>query len=331
MRLLKIKTIAKKYNIDRFDSRDSKQIRMAVSIIASRSNSPTAVADAMDFSSDWTNSKSDKTALLTKVLVQRLTEDFELDSENQEIDKKIFNILEIIPKIDLRLVLEDCIAYVFDEIDSVSEQIKNRHSTAFSESTLKKFGLHLTRGAIIIFKFFLDGNSDSAQNESASHYLSKRNETEMSVVINTYNFGYLKRLFSLQSNYDIYLSLQDLKRSDICRSVVVQLAKNRVKHLIDSNTTTTGITLDNSVMPLTGHFRRICILLQISPIVFSHTAMKQLIEIDQMVIDFIVLILLSFTISLQAYSIRSGALLEQRQVSLCFSYFINFARISLVG
>ena len=65
------------------------------------------------------------------------------------------------------------------------------------------------------------------------------------------------------------------------KATVIQLARKRVDEMVK------GLSLDSTplgedglpLLPLSGQYRRACLLLQVNVICFSHTAMKSLVQL----------------------------------------------------
>jgi len=101
----------------------------------------------------------------------------------------------------------------------------------------------------------------------------------MTAFINNELLLLLKRSVQLQSSFGIFMSLVDMKSKDACNLMATQLAHERVHEIIPESVDYIPKCDDVVIQPLNGHFRRACLLLDVSPIYFSHTAMKYLVQL----------------------------------------------------
>eukprot|EP01034_Spumella_vulgaris_P036472 gene36472-44984_t len=172
----------------------------------------------------------------------------------------------------------------------------------------------IVRGAINICAYFLDSLRektnvvDNVVSPTISHKSTASANPTTTTALNTHKFkpsdevntswcttslhSSLKRMLSLQQSYDIYLSLKDMEDVKVCKAVVVKCVKVRVKELLalsaareelQRNSTSDSVEkLTPIPLPLNAHCRRVCFLLGVSPVYFSHTAMKGFVEANDM-------------------------------------------------
>jgi hypothetical protein len=145
----------------------------------------------------------------------------------------------------------------------------------------------------------------SSSTASSASAASKWASSASSSWVNAAFLSYLKRLRSLQTDHQIYLTMSGLKDSSTCKAVAVQLADEHAERLkaytnsqsqcqssnggnarqqsasasdtaTESDISSNNVPIDG-IEPLTADFRRICALLGVSSIAFVHTVIKKLI------------------------------------------------------
>lgn len=319
MRLMKRKRLASKYNIDSFDHRDAKQVRHAIAVISSKLNEPNALKDAIAFASDWSNSSFDLTTLYTKAVVQTIhaamnglqgttlsvsektisTKADSMDFHCSKVEASLKSILSDTPKYSLRIVIDEAVTYMLEEMEEMTERISSVAEK--TELTKMKTEMNLlTRGAIYLIAYFLDSQRDSVFNlpqsepivaASEGYHLTskllltgytpknaKMAEKDFTPHINSALLQTLKRLAQLQAIFDIFLPPSGILDPVTCRSATVQLAQKRMRELLPSDPDDVPKCDDVVVLPLSAYYRRACLLLDVSPVYFSHTVMKHLVQ-----------------------------------------------------
>ena len=230
-------------------------------------------------------------------------------SETQQalLERNLKTILDMIPKNYLRITVHDAVTYLVEEIHELSETINNNSSQKNNnnneelneeEDLLLEMKIEvslLTTAAVTLTSHFLDSLRDAshpnpkessdlitANNNSKSQ---KQAETQNSSFLTHDFYSALKRMNLLQVNFNIFLSLSDIQDTQVCRLTCRSLAQKRVDDILSSCpnlSPVTGIPTGEDgmpVMPLSPSSRKACLLLQVSSVFFSHTAMKHLVQL----------------------------------------------------
>lgn len=266
IKLLKIRSIASKYNIDSFDSRNVHQLRAALSIIASN-QSESAITDAISFAEDWNSDKVDLPSVITNAIIQRI---YALNYTMQEglssDEIRIRTIFSFIPQNKLHIVIEDCLSYLLETINDNCQLLVD-HNTENNDSycdNLRREIINLTRGAILIVNVSIDSKSN-VDNTSDSEGAGRFDSWIDSKILSD-----LKRLHVLQTEYKVFISTNELLSKDICEKVVENLAKKRVMLLLTDVPTDTNKESWSTTTVITSYYRKACILLNLTAVHFLH-------------------------------------------------------------
>jgi len=202
-------------------------------------------------------------------------------------------------------VCEDAVAFLLeelaDEADNIAYEPGQTCSAAVRE--IKQRAEMLTRAAVVLCSFYLDvtreetelvtpavgGASSNERGNTAATKQRIRSHELQEGSIHSDLQQLLKRILTLQAVHDIFVSHVDIADLEVCQGVVAKLAKYRVKLLLQeiaSLPDTEGpkvsrITQSNA--PLDTASRKVCLLLNVLPTYFTHTAMKLMVEVSQTV------------------------------------------------
>lgn len=294
-RLLKIKALAASYGVGSFEPRNSKQVRAVVIIIASSVHRPEAVRDALEFASSWGSTSVDIKAVLTRALIQRASNWTLFQSSGALFEEDIKRVLDALPEELKRVVVEDALTFLLDDLVEVSDNVTYNPSSKKcdgAEVESKRRAEMVVRAALHLASHYLDvirEDSSTAGSADASQARRARFHEQSDCWINAELLANLKKILTLQTAHDIYLCLVDLSNEDVCRGLVTELAQHRVKLLLkDVGAPTTSaaaeekrLTAEN--VPLDAASRKVCLLLNVCPTYFTHVAMKLLVEASQTV------------------------------------------------
>ena len=296
-RLLRIKSLAASYGIESFEPRNGKQVRSVVILIANTMHRPESIRDAVEFSSSWGNSSVDMKAVLTRAIILRSTNIALFVSEATKFESTLRSSLIYLPTDMKQIVCEDVVAFLLEELSDESDGIQyqpGQNGSAAVAKTKKRAEM-LIRAAVAVCSHYLDTTRDQTETpegggaEAAAANKRIRSHEQLEGSINSDLLQLFKRILTLQTVHDIFLSHVDIGDSSICQAVVAQLASYRVKLLLkdvaslpDSDgTKLPRITAANA--PLNTSSRKVCLLLNVLPTYFTHTAMKLLVEASQTV------------------------------------------------
>lgn len=347
--LIKVKALAARYGISRFDPRDSQQVKSAVAIIAGHVAEAAALSDAFEFARKWGGSLLDINAVMHRALTLRAGNEELFCADAAAYEANLVGALRDITSharrgghhspplssssagaslpagaasceadagaaqtvsapagggtaLRAEFVLQDTVSYLLLELEDACDCIEYRpRSTSEAEAVAAKETASapnqlraqmLLRGATIICSHAMDSAKD-ANGGSDDCRSSVRGRTAFASglcggfngrtsPLNGALLGALKRLATLQSRYDLYLSRADLENRDVCHSVVASLAKSRVEWVVGRR------AIDSSAgcadrAPLDARCRKLCTLLGVCPMYFAHTSMKLLVEASQLV------------------------------------------------
>ena len=162
-----------------------------MSIIASRSDRPESLKDAIEFAADWSNSTVDVTALYTRALIQRIYDAVKVtitiinsnkveviqdgsssislvEQQNNALETTISAAMEVIPRNFLRIIIYDTVTFLIEETQDLVESIRSseKKSTHQVDSLMvaKVEVSQLTKGALLLCSFYLDSIRDAASN-----------------------------------------------------------------------------------------------------------------------------------------------------------------------
>ena len=310
-RLLRIKSLAASYGIESFEPRNGKQVRSVVILIANTTHRAESLRDAVEFSSSWGNSSVDMKAVLTRAILIRSTNLPLFLSHSGTFESTLRTSLGYLPAEMKQIVCEDAVAFLLeelaDEADNIAYEPGQTCSAAVRE--IKQRAEMLTRAAVVLCSFYLDvtreetelvtptvgtGSNESGNSAATKQRIRSHELQEGSIHSDLQQL--LKRILTLQTVHDIFVSHVDIADLEVCQGVVAKLAKYRVKLLLQeiaSLPDTEGpkvsrITQSNA--PLDTASRKVCLLLNVLPTYFTHTAMKLMVEVSQTVRSFLILI-----------------------------------------
>lgn len=295
-RLLRIKSVAASYGIESFEPRNGKQVRSVVILIANTMHRTESVRDAVEFSSSWGSSSVDMKAVLTRAIVLRCTNLSLFLAHSGRFEETLRTSLSFLPGELKQIVCEDAVAFLLEElVDEVEEITYDPEKTSSATVTKSKQRAEmLMRAAVVLSSHYLDITRENAEEvppvvagSTAPKRIRSHELQEGS--INSDLLQLLKRILTLQTAHDIFVSHCDIGDKDVCQSVVAKLAKFRVKLLLKEVSAlpeTDGPKLPRisaANAPLDAHSRKVCLLLHVLPTYFTHTAMKLLVEASQTV------------------------------------------------
>jgi len=295
-RLLRIKSVAASYGIESFEPRNGKQVRSVVILIANTMHRAESVRDAVEFSSSWGNSSVDMKAVLTRAIILRSTNLPLFLSHGGTFETTLRSSLGFLPSELKQIVCEDAAAFLLeeliDEADGIEYEPGQTSGAGVAEG--KQRAEMLMRAAVVLCSHYLDVTREEAEEvppAAAGSTAPKRIRSHelQEGSINSDLLQLLKRILTLQTAHDIFVSHVDIADKDVCQAVVAKLAKFRVKLLLKEVAAlpeTDGpkmprITAANA--PLDAHSRKVCLLLNVLPTYFTHTAMKLMVEASQTV------------------------------------------------
>jgi len=273
VRLYRIKVTAASYGIDAFDPRDSRQVRAAVSVISSKFHQKNSLKDALNFIESLSTRYMDSSAVLSRVLIQCVTDELTgcYDEDSSNADSIVREIMHCIPTNRLTIVVEDacsCLLYSLEECCNSS--IANGMQPGTIENVDdRKTAMTICRGAILISSIYLDMKRGMIQQATSSRYTGIVDDFQKLSWLNSEFLMCLKRLRTLQSDFNLYLSHGTITNNSLCNSIGKVLAEKRAEEMI--------LSKDSALQPLTSDLRRFCSLLNITPIFMIHTIMKSLI------------------------------------------------------
>jgi hypothetical protein len=307
-KLLRIKALAADYGVENFDPRNSKQVRATVIIIASSLHREHSVRDAVEFASSWGSKSVDMASVLTRAVIQRCLNRSSVDLKNARFEEDIKGAVSFLPEELVRVVLDDVLSFLLDDLDEVSQEIDFDPAAAIAASgaegkstyTDAMYRAHMdVRAAIVLAAHYLDvtranadffssapavkvvgegaGSScDSAPKERSGAPESWDSWISAELLLN------LRRIATLQTSHRVFLSTSDLTNAGICQEIVAKHAAHRVKLLLAALPAETGpLPVESS--PLDAHCRKACALLNVCPTYFTHIAMKLLVDASRTV------------------------------------------------
>lgn len=314
LRLQRIKSLASQYGIESLDPRDKNQIRKAASLISAQYESDASIRDAIEVVQAWSMANFDLTALLTRALVHRATatgtDDF-IDMHREDIIKAA---LADVPRARLTAVAEDtltCLLGMLDEFvgnAAVDDVLKDTLGES-DVSVRREMGM-ICESAITIVSWYLEearnteaANSGICNRIDAPATLSA--EVIPSIWIDNDILNNLKRIRSLQSEFCIYLNMSKLLDANESKSILLHVAGRRAESMIAGDSPLPaakdrgnqgklcGDTRDKEIQrsfdatacvssrsndALTVQMRRLCTLLEVSPVLVAHAVLKSLLS-----------------------------------------------------
>lgn len=293
-RLLKVKALAASYGVGSFEPRNSKQVRSVVIIIASSVHRPESILDAIEFASSWGSTSVDMKAVLTRALIQRASNVSLFLANSVRFEDELKNVLDALPEELKRVVVEDALTFLLDDLEGVADHIAYNPSgkdCEGSDTEFKRKAEMVVRAALHLVSHFLDVVRDDSATGTADASQARRARflEQNDCWVNSDLLANLKKILTLQTVHNVYLCLVDLSNECICREIVTELAQHRVKLLLTSiaaapASSSAGdkrLTAEN--VPLDATSRKVCLLLNICPTYFTHVSMKLLVEASQTV------------------------------------------------
>ena len=306
LRLHRIKTIAARYNIASFDPSNKMQVKAAANIICCSSvvNESTkgpdlqSLLDALELVSLWGEDSPELSGLFTRTLVDRATSPRYVDACGDEDSASRFHavkdVFSVVPRHRLQAVVEDTCTYFIDELSWVREEAKFACDDTVSEylNSLESqiAALCLVRGIICVTSIYLDDQLSSknsiSQIENCQGASARKLLEQTSTIVNNDMLLCAKRLRLLYTEHQLVISMSELRNPVFCRDFLQQFAHIRASQLIENFTTiqdssncvqTNASCKLGKSNPLTPELRRVCAILNISTIVFSHMVIKTLI------------------------------------------------------
>lgn len=282
-RLQHLRALSKSYRIKNIDSRDPRQVRFAVGLIAAKIHSPNSIKDALYFASSYSSVRIDIPGVLVKTIVHRI---LYKDNDGQYCftEKLLADAFSDIPQKHLILVIESVIDCLMTEIN-VIPNIRYVSMKNITEPSLQATYMRLISCAILFSSLFLDNakysmksaGSTSSQSNSSSFWISKSSrQTHTSALITPELMVKLKALKILANEFNTYLSLSDLFYEEICTAIAVEYAEHRGIEILE-NYKKAGSKVaggESNTAIITATLRKFCSLLKVSPVMVSHRIIR---------------------------------------------------------
>lgn len=265
LRLFRLRSIAAKYGVDKFDIRNHQQVRAVVSTILNQTHMAQSIADAVRFSESWSSTSMNLSFILGGALFSRATD------VSVELIPRFANIKAVIACIhdtsQLTCIIEDTLNALASAIEELFDADAKTVGCLLHESYELDYCTTI-ESAIFIASTFIDIVGEATKTSTAASL----QETLKSTFVNIDYLGRLKALLALQTDYKLFLSLESYSNREICKVVASLLAKSSSQELLGHFD---GGTIELASL-LTPRIRRACSLLRVSTTLFLHVVLKEI-------------------------------------------------------
>lgn len=272
-KLEKLRDTAAVYHITGFDIRDKRQIRSVISLIIAQTDSPTSVSDALSIVDTYSSYGIDVTSVLSKALVYRLLQ----PDVNYSRDSLTHQVIQYIPQSRTVPVFEDAVHNLLAQLEE--QRMEYLSSEAIDNGKLlndiaKSNYVQALLGATLLTSIFCDELKPS---------LSNLGHTHLSHTLHTDLLLQLKKLRILQSEFDLYLKVDDFGNEKLCGAFVKQYVEKHVDELLHQ-----GICLAEQISAAMRPLRRLCSALEQSLTTALQIMVKRALQKGNMVMIFFV-------------------------------------------
>lgn len=320
IRLFRMKCIALRYQIQSFDIKDRDHLIFVISIILN-SNHRNKVEDAFCFAIDESSSvRIDCKPALIRILIHFLqTTDFNTESTESSLitdyDERLKNLVEKIPAFMVTIILEDVLSFCVDEVNDscdnnklIMDEWEGDDDKERKKITLQRY----SKGCIKLLEYYQDITTASSktinQNVLArtqhpaqsslnpadgmiptNGNVNVKSVHKSSLLTDSRLLQGLKNIFQLQSAFNVYLNLQNMKSSADCKKLIENLAADIVTRWKKANQPTgsnskTGNEWDvNQLVNECFSLKKICSILDASCQIYVFHIAKSLIGLGKKV------------------------------------------------
>lgn len=296
----KLRALAAKYAIRSLNLRDPKQIREAVSLIVTKTNIPSSVADALNFAESYSSSGVDICAMLVRALVCRIIPLDVADVDNK--DESVKAALQVIPRNKLTVVAEDTCSYLMSVVDAICID-SSRRGLKMGSLHDKKSEFEFAEainGVLQVSSYLLDAKSDDLSTLAPDTQVIKQTSS-VTALRNIYESSYittefqtdLKRIKKLHSDFSVFIGLESLWSRESSVDIVKQHAIKKCDEILgeveahrDHPNTVSKLDICNGIVGHSnalGALRKLCTVLDVSFVFALHVMQRHALTKEIMV------------------------------------------------